>query len=87
MPRQRYTLIDPELLRVLMRSARDGRPISVRDLGDAARVSKSKLYGLLNGALPYVDAAAATRIAEAVGVPARRIFHPALSTSTDAYTR
>ncbi|MFF1498659.1 transcriptional regulator [Streptomyces sp. NPDC058316] len=82
----RLQLTDGKLLRLLMRWAPTGSPLTIRDLALQAGTSKSKIHALISGERATVTPDVATRIARALGVHERALFFESLSTpmGTDA---
>lgn len=61
-------LVDVDLLRRLMKRTGTGRGVTVRELADAAGLSKGTVGGLLKGAQKTLNEDAARRIAARIGV-------------------
>ncbi|MEV6437277.1 helix-turn-helix domain-containing protein [Streptomyces anulatus] len=80
----RLQLTDSELLRRLMRWAPNGRPLTIRELADAAGASKSKIHALLSGERTTVPPDVAGRITTALGVHERALFFQPLPTPVGA---
>ncbi|MER6598928.1 helix-turn-helix domain-containing protein [Streptomyces parvus] len=78
----RLQLTDSELLRRLMRWAPNGRPLTIRELADAAGASKSKIHALLSGERTTVAPDVAGRITTALGVHERALFFQPLPSPT-----
>ncbi|WP_405399252.1 helix-turn-helix domain-containing protein [Streptomyces microflavus] len=76
----RLQLTDSDLLRQLMRWAPNGRPLTIRELADAAGASKSKIHALLSGERTTVTPDVAGRITTALGVHERALFFQPLPT-------
>ncbi|MEU0309737.1 helix-turn-helix domain-containing protein [Streptomyces cyaneofuscatus] len=83
----RLQLTDSDLLRQLMRWAPNGRPLTIRELADAAGASKSKIGALLSGERTTVTPDVAGRITTALGVHERALFFQPLPTPMGADKR
>ncbi|MFJ3590099.1 helix-turn-helix domain-containing protein [Streptomyces sp. NPDC090231] len=71
-----YKLIDPDLLRTLMKRTGSGAPVSVRELATLAHIPRSTIGALLTGAQQSVPEASAHAIVEAIGVDVLILFTP-----------
>jgi hypothetical protein len=71
-----YKLLDPQLLRTLMKRTGTGASVSVRELAALADVPRSSIGALLTGTQQAVQEAAAHSIADALGVDLLILFAP-----------
>ena len=71
-----YKLIDPELLRTLMKRTGSGASVSVRELATLTSIPRSTIGALLTGVQQSVPEASAHAIAEAIGVDVLILFTP-----------
>lgn len=71
-----YKLIDPDLLRTLMRRTGTGASVSVRELSALTRIPRSTIGALLTSVQQSVPEAAAHAIADAIGVDTLVLFTP-----------
>lgn len=78
----RLHLTDSDLLRLLMRWAPIGRPMTIRGLAERVGVSKSKIHALLSGERATVTPEMARRISGVLGVHERALFFEPLPTPT-----
>ncbi|GAA1977130.1 XRE family transcriptional regulator [Kitasatospora viridis] len=72
----RYTLRNPDLLRMLMQHTGTGRSVSIRDLARTARCSHGTIHNLLAGSLPAIEHPAAVAIAHRIGVDLLVLWAP-----------
>ncbi|MFC5720347.1 helix-turn-helix domain-containing protein [Streptomyces gamaensis] len=79
-----YRLVDPGLLRTLMRRTGTGAPITVRGLAEAAGCSRSTVGNLLAEQQSSVPAVTAHAIAQGIGVDVLILFTPVGRASTAA---
>ncbi|MFH8797092.1 helix-turn-helix domain-containing protein [Streptomyces sp. NPDC017941] len=70
------SLVDAQLLRMIMRRTGTGRAISVRALADAVGVSVGTIGGLRSGTQTLIPEDKARRIAAALGVDLDVLFIP-----------
>ncbi|MFD7978847.1 helix-turn-helix domain-containing protein [Streptomyces sp. NPDC059071] len=75
-PAQRYRLVDPELLRTLMKRTGTGSKISNRELADAVGVSHGTVDNLLNGTVKTQKEATASAICRTIGVDLLILWAP-----------
>lgn len=73
---QRYRLVDPELLRTLMKRTGTGSGISNRELAAAVGVSHGTIDNLLNGASKTQKEPVASAICQAIGVDLLILWAP-----------
>ncbi|MFE6689618.1 helix-turn-helix domain-containing protein [Streptomyces sp. NPDC057743] len=71
-----YQLVDPGLLRTLMRRTGSGAPVTVRGLADMAGCSRGTVGNLLAEQQRSVSAATAHAIARVIGVDVLILFAP-----------
>ncbi len=71
-----YKLIDPDLLRTLMKRTGSGSAVSVRELATLTNIPRSTIGALLTGVQQSVPEASAHAIAEAIGVDVLILFTP-----------
>ncbi|MFE1770287.1 XRE family transcriptional regulator [Streptomyces sp. NPDC059008] len=71
-----YRLVDPNLLRTLMRRTGTGAPVTIRGLADAVGCSHSTIGNLLVEQQHSVPAATAHAIAARIGVDVLVLFAP-----------
>lgn len=72
-----YVLVSPDLLAQLMERTGDGRPVSVRELAQAAGCHPSKIGHLRTGERKTADADEAPAIAKRLGVDLLVLWKPA----------
>lgn len=75
-PPRMYQLVDPDLLRNLMRRTGDGSSVSIRPLAVAAGTHHSTIGHLLSGVQAAVPEVIAQGIADRIGVDLLVLFTP-----------
>lgn len=88
----KYTLVNPELMRTLMRRTGTGKRITTRELAADIGIAHGTIGGLLTGAVREVPESTAVDIARRIGVDLLVLFvpvcraNPALAAVPDADT-
>lgn len=72
----KYTLVNPDLLRTLMRRTGTGERITTRELAASIGIAHGTIGGLLTGAVKVVPESTAVDIAARIGVDLLVLFAP-----------
>jgi hypothetical protein len=71
-----HRLVDPDLMRQLMKRTGDGAPVTIRDLAKACSAPHGTIGNLLTGSQKAVPAGTALAIANRLGVDLLVLFTP-----------